>query len=76
MRTFIAAIAAVAVLAAPAYAQKMRGGKGRGAQPQQTEEQKKAAQKLDKDYKAALDSIPNQKKIDPWGGVRVAPKAK
>jgi hypothetical protein len=36
---------------------------------------KKAAEKLEKDYKAALDRIPN-KAYDPWASVRDAPKAK
>jgi len=78
MKSFASTVAVIALIATPAIAQKgMGGGKGRrGPQQQQkTEEQKKAEQKLDKDYKAALDSIPD-KKYDPWGGVRPAAKTK
>jgi Ni/Co efflux regulator RcnB len=74
MKKLIVAIAAVALFTTPAAAQK-HGGKKAAAGPQKTEEQKKAEAKLDKDYKAALDSIPD-KKSDPWGVVREAPKAK
>jgi hypothetical protein len=76
MRPFIAALAAVGLLATPALAQKgMRGGKRGDAATQKTEDQKKAEKKLEADYKAALDSIPNQK-FDPWGSVRSTPQAK
>ena len=75
MRKLLASVEAMALVATPALAQKaMRGGKEHGGpQQQKSEDQKKAAQKLEKDYKAALDSIPN-KKYDPWGSVRPAAK--
>ena len=67
MRTFVIALSAIAVLTAPAYAR----GKGKSpAAGQQTEEQKKKSAQAEKDYKAALDKIPDQPKADPWGGMR------
>jgi len=72
MRTVVIALAATAVLIAPAHAQ-MRGGKGGGkhsaAQQQQSTEQKQKAAAAEKAYKAALDRIPDQK-YDPWAHQR------
>jgi hypothetical protein len=72
MRTVVIALAATAVLVAPAHAQ-MRGGKGGGkhsaAQQQQSAEQKQKAAAAEKAYKAALDRIPDQK-YDPWAHQR------
>jgi hypothetical protein len=72
MRTVVIALAATAVLIAPAHAQ-MRGGKGGGkhsaAQQQQSAEQKQKAAAAEKAYKAALDRIPDQK-YDPWAHQR------
>ena len=68
---------ALALLSAPAMAQSHRG-KGRSAPDTQATAEKKAKDaQLDKDYKAALQGIPDQKPSDPWGNVRpVADKAK
>jgi hypothetical protein len=66
MRAALIALTAIALLTAPAYAR----GKGQQSTGQQTEEQKKKSAAADKAYKAAVDSIPNQPKADPWGGVR------
>jgi hypothetical protein len=71
MRTVVIALAATAVLIAPAHAQ-MRGGKGKqqsAAQQQQSAEQKQKAAAAEKAYKAALDRIPDQK-YDPWSHAR------
>ena len=73
MRTVFIALAATAVLIAPAHAQ-MRGGGGKGkqqsaAQEQQNAEKKKKAAEAEKAYKAALDRIPDQK-YDPWAHAR------
>ena len=71
MRTVVIALAATAVLIAPAHAQ-MRGGKGGGkhsAAQQQSAEQKQKAAAAEKAYKAALDRIPDQK-YDPWAHQR------
>ncbi len=55
----------------------MGGGKGTAVRNSHRKPkiEKKAEQKLNKDYKAALDSIPD-KKYDPWGSVRPAAKTK
>jgi hypothetical protein len=73
MRTVVIALAATAVLIAPAHAQ-MRGGKGGGkqqsaAQQQESAEKKQKAAAAEKAYKAALDRIPDQK-YDPWAHKR------
>jgi hypothetical protein len=58
----------IAVLAVPAHA---RGKRGAGSQQQQSSaEQKQKALKEEKDYKSALDRIPDQKAADPWSKVR------
>jgi len=75
MKTFVLTMTTAVLIATPAIALKgMHGGKGRGVQQHQiSEEQKKAAQKLERDYNAALESIPD-KTFDPWGAVRSATK--
>ena len=75
MRFFLAAVT-IALLTLPGHAQGMRGGKGhQGATEQKKDEAKPTVS--DKDYKAALDRIPNSnEKPDPWGNVRAAPKSK
>ena len=58
----------LAALTAPAFAQDMAGSnKHHGAPKKKTEEPKATAN--DKDYKAALDRLPQQKH-DPWGAAR------
>ena len=70
MRTVVIALASIAILTAPAYAQmRGKGAKHSGSQ-QQTAEQKQKAAEAEKAYKAALDKIPDQKKSDPWGSMR------
>jgi hypothetical protein len=70
MRAVVIALATIAVLAAPAYAAgRGKGGRHAGAEPQQTEEQKKKAAEAEKAYHSALGKIPDQK-FDPWGGMR------
>ncbi|HUI95172.1 MAG TPA: hypothetical protein VLX44_05425 [Xanthobacteraceae bacterium] len=68
MRALMIALA-VALLTLPALAQEGgRGSKHRGGGEQKTEQQTKS--KADeKDYKSALDRIPEQK-YDPWGTTR------
>jgi hypothetical protein len=71
MKKWVAALAAIAILTAPAYAQgRGKGGRRAGGSDQQTEEQKKKNAEADKAYKAALDRIPNRATADPWGGMR------
>src|SRR5262249_20345509 len=70
MRTVVIALATIAVLAAPAYAQRHGKGGKNAASNQQSEQQKKKASAAEKDYKSALDKIPNKPAADPWGGMR------
>jgi hypothetical protein len=67
MRRWVAALATIAILTAPAYAQ--RHGKGAKGPDPQTEQKKKRDAEAEKAYKSAVDRIPD-KKYDPWGGVR------
>lgn len=72
MKTLATAMALLAVLALPAYAQHKQRPQG---------EEKKAEQKTpavdEKAYKAALERIPEPKeKYDPWGVARPAESAK
>jgi hypothetical protein len=69
VRVRILAIATIlAVLAMPAFAQDMAGSNKHHGAPKKGAEQPKAKAD-DKDYKAALDRLPQQKH-DPWGAVR------
>ena len=67
MRT-LAIATILAALAAPAFAQDMAGSNKHHGAPKRSAEQPKAKVD-DKDYKAALDRLPQQKH-DPWGTVR------
>jgi hypothetical protein len=68
MRTFVAALAALALIVAPAQAQMG----GRRHQGDDTKGEKKP-QVDEKAYKAALERIPEPKaKYDPWGVARPA----
>jgi hypothetical protein len=74
MRFFLAAVT-IALLTLPVHAQGMGGGKRHHATEQKKDETKRTVS--DKDYKAALDRIPNSnEKPDPWQNVRAAPKSK
>jgi hypothetical protein len=58
----------VAALAMPAFAQDTAGSNKHHSAPKKSTEEPKAKVD-DKDYKAALDRLPEQKH-DPWGTVR------
>jgi hypothetical protein len=67
MKTFVAALAVLALLTVPAQAQ-MAGKRPRG---EDTKTEQKKPQVDDKAYKAALERIPEPKeKYDPWGVAR------
>jgi hypothetical protein len=70
MKTFVMAVAMLALIAMPAYAQKHGSvAPGSTAGPPKTVDEKA--------YKAALDRIPEPKgKYDPWGVARPADAAK
>ena len=67
MRT-LAIATIVAALAAPAFAQDMAGSNKHHGAPKKSADEPKAKVD-DKDYKAALDRLPQQK-YDPWGTTR------
>ena len=67
MRTLAIAMI-IAALAVPAFAQDTAGSNKHHSAPKKKTEEPKA-QANDKDYKAALDRLPQQKH-DPWGTVR------
>jgi hypothetical protein len=69
MKTFAFAVALLALIAVPAYAQM--GGKRPLGDDKKSEEKK--PQIDEKAYKAALERIPEPKeKFDPWGVARPA----
>jgi hypothetical protein len=79
VKVFAIAVAAAALLAAPAHSQtlgqqQMEQGKGRGGRsPYPTENKPKVDEKA---YKAALDRIPEPtRKYDPWEVARPAEPA-
>ena len=63
------AVVMIALVATPALAQN-KGGRY-PVEPQSAERKARDAQ-VEKDYKAALGRIPDQKPVDPWGNVRPA----
>jgi hypothetical protein len=76
MKTLTVAVAILALIAVPAHAQSMSGGKrSKGGDDKKTDQtQKKVDEKA---YKAALERIPEPKeKYDPWGIARPADPAK
>ncbi|HEY7662032.1 MAG TPA: hypothetical protein VH934_02795 [Xanthobacteraceae bacterium] len=69
MRRIVIALAAVALLAAPAYSQgRGKGGRHAGS-AQQSAEQKKKNAETEKAYSASLGGIPDGK-FDPWANMR------
>jgi hypothetical protein len=73
MKTFTVAVAVLALIAMPAYAQ-MGGGGGKRHQSDDDKKTDQPTKKVDdKAYKAALERIPEPKeKYDPWGVARPA----
>ena len=68
--TTMAAVAMVALGAAPALAQMMGGGKGhRGSQEGQKNDAKPKPKVDEKAYNSALSGMPNRK-FDPWKSAR------
>jgi hypothetical protein len=65
---FLAIATIIAALAAPAFAQDMAGSNKHHGAPKKNTEQPKT-QANDKDYKSALDRLPQQK-YDPWATTR------
>lgn len=70
MRNLVLAIAAIALLAAPAYGQARGKGGRHSENSQQSQEQKEKNAAAEKAYKDALKRIPDQKNSDPWANMR------
>jgi len=70
MRKLLIALAAMALLTAPADAQFRGKGSKRAEGSQQPDEQKKKNAAAEKAYKDALRRIPDQKVADPWSSMR------
>ena len=74
MKIFTVAVAVLALIAMPAYAQFKTGGRPQTEEKKSDIKQKKEDEKA---YKAALERIPDSKeKYDPWGVARPADSAK
>ena len=70
MRKLLIALAAMALLTAPADAQFRGKGSKRAEGSQQPDDQKKKNAAAEKAYKDALRRIPDQKVADPWSSMR------
>ena len=74
LRNLIQAAAILALVTGPAAAQ-MALSPFKHEERKLTPDELKAQQQRDKDYKAAMDKIPEKKvTVDPWGDVRPAPQ--
>jgi len=76
LRKLIKAAAILAVVTGPASAQGVALSPFKGQEKKLTPDELKAQQQREKDYKAAMDKIPEKKTTrDPWGDIRPAPQA-
>jgi hypothetical protein len=67
----VALLVFVAVVAAPAPAQRTGGVRKQDpAAAAAAVDKKKKAREIDEAYKASLKTIPDKPKPDPWGGIR------
>ena len=75
LRNLFPAAAILALAAGPAAAQ-VALSPFKSQEKKLTPDELKAKQERDKDYKAAMDKIPDKKvTVDPWGDIRPAPQA-
>jgi hypothetical protein len=75
LRKLIPAAAILALVAGPAAAQVALSPFKRD-EKKLTPDELKAQQEREKNYKAAMDKIPDKKvTVDPWGDIRPAPQA-
>jgi hypothetical protein len=75
LRNLIKAAAILALVTGPAAAQGVALSPFKRDEKKMTPDELKAQQQRDKDYKAAMDKIPDKKvTVDPWGDVRPAPQ--
>ena len=74
LRKLIHAAAILALVTGPAAAQ-MALSPFKGQERKLTPDELKAKQERERDYKAAMDKIPEKKvTVDPWGDIRPAPQ--
>jgi hypothetical protein len=74
LRNLIQAAAILALVTGPAAAQ-MALSPFKEQEKKLTPDELKAKQERERDYKAAMDKIPEKKvTVDPWGDVRPAPQ--
>jgi hypothetical protein len=75
LRTLIQAAAILALVTGPAAAQGMAISPFKSQEKKLTPDELKEQQQREKDYKAALDNVPEKKvTVDPWGDIRPAPQ--
>jgi hypothetical protein len=74
LRNLIQAAAILALVTGPASAQ-VALSPFKGQDKKLTPDELKEQQQREKDYKAALDKVPDKKTtVDPWGNIRPAPQ--
>ncbi len=73
LRSAAAVIFSLTIVPAMAQGHREKGNKSQ-TDPQASADKKTKDAQLDKDYKAALSRIPDQKPADPWGNVRPTPE--
>jgi hypothetical protein len=76
LRKVIPAAAILSLLAGPAVAQMMPAiSPFKSQEKKLTPEEIEAQKQRERDYKAAMDKIPEKKTgVDPWGNIRQAPQ--
>ena len=71
LRTLIKAAVILAVASGPAAAQNLSLSPfNKPDKRPLTQDEIEAQKRKDRDYKAAMDKIPDKKPVDPWGGIR------
>ena len=69
MRVFCA-IAMIALLAGPAYAQSQKPPPGPPPPPPKSQQEIEAERAAERAYKSSLGNIPDKAPADPWGNAR------
>lgn len=67
---FLCALAAIALLAGPAYGQQKQTPQPAPGPPPKTPQEVEADKAADRAYQKSLRNIPDQPAADPWGGAR------
>ena len=76
LRNLIQAAAILVLVTGPVAAQGVALSPFKHEERKLTPDELKAQQQREKDYKAAMDKIPEKKTtVDPWGDIRPAPQA-